>query len=129
MSLLKQVRPPSVQGAVELLGVILPIKVPTGIHEIQPVEICVYSGPICGRNPRKGAPTLIWICHRGWGCLSIALLLAVAWEGRHMGPLIIIVAMPWLFMEYTFYFFIKNRAPSPPFWAQTRPKRLIIPYS
>ena len=38
---------------------VLPIKVPTGIHEIQPVEICVYSGPICGRNPRKGAPTLI----------------------------------------------------------------------
>ena len=38
---------------------ILPIQLPFVIHEIQPLEICVDFGPICGRDPRKGAPTLI----------------------------------------------------------------------
>ena len=66
---------------------ILPRQLPWGVHEIQPLEICVDFGPICGRDPRKGAPTLICICHRTWLCLSIALLLAVSWEGCHMRPL------------------------------------------
>ena len=35
------------------------MQLPKGIHEIQPLEICVNSGLICGRDPRKGAPSLI----------------------------------------------------------------------
>ena len=30
-----------------------------GLHEIQPLEVLVDSGPIFGRDPRRGAPTLI----------------------------------------------------------------------
>ena len=57
-------------------GVILPIQLPRGIHEIQPLEICADFGCTCGRDPRKGAATLIWICHRGWGgaCRSLCFL-------------------------------------------------------
>ena len=44
-------------------GMILPIKVRRGTREIQRLEICVDFGTICGIDPRKGAPTLIWICH------------------------------------------------------------------
>ena len=72
---------------------ILPIQLRREIHEIQTLEICVDLGHVCGRDLRQGAPTLMWICRTGWECLSIALLLAVAWEGCHMAPLKITVAI------------------------------------
>ena len=37
----------------------LPIQPLRGIHEIEPLGICVDFGHICGRDPRKGAPILI----------------------------------------------------------------------
>ena len=45
---------------------ILPIPLPRGIHEIQPLKICVDFGHMFGTDPRKAALTLIWICHRRW---------------------------------------------------------------
>ena len=38
---------------------ILPNHLLWGIHEMQSLEVCVDFGPICGRDPRKSAPTLI----------------------------------------------------------------------
>ena len=75
---------------------ILPIQLPRGIHEIQPLEICLDFGHIFGRDSRKGGPTLTLTLDlsQRMGVLAIALLLAVAWEGCHMGPLKINVAMP-----------------------------------
>ena len=68
---------------------ILPIQTPRGIDEIQPLETCVDLGPICGRDPRKGDLDL----SQRMVVQSIALLLAAAWGGCHMGPLKINVAM------------------------------------
>ena len=47
-------------GGVDLVvGMIVSIELPRGIHEIQHLEICVGCGHICGTDPRKGVPTLI----------------------------------------------------------------------
>ena len=74
VSWLKQVRPPSVQGAADLLGDYLaPHQLPRGIREIQHLDIYVDFGHICGRDLRRDAPSLMWICYRGWGYLLIAL--------------------------------------------------------
>ena len=66
VSLLKRVRHPSVQGAVDLLEDVSPFQLPRGNHEIQPLKICVDFGHMFGTDPRKAALTLIWICHRRW---------------------------------------------------------------
>ena len=73
------------------MGVILPIQLPKEIHEVQPLQICVDFGPICGRDPRKGAPTLILDLSQRMGMLVDRS--AVAREGCYMGPLKINVAM------------------------------------
>ena len=66
---------------------ILPIQLPRGNHEIQPLEICADFGSTCGRDPRKGAATLIWICYRGWGVLVDLFASCIGLGRLSLGPL------------------------------------------
>ena len=57
------------RGLLICRGMVLPIQLPTGIHEIQPLEICVDFGAMCGRDLRKGGPTLIVYLSQRMGML------------------------------------------------------------
>ena len=74
-------------------GMILRIHLPRGIHEIQSLEISVDFAPLSGTDLHKTVLTPILDQLQRLAVIVDRLALAVAWEGRHMGPLKISVAM------------------------------------
>ena len=72
---------------------ILPIQLRRGTQEIHTLEICADFSRVCGTDPRKGAATLFWICHRGWGMLVNVFASCIGMERLSLGPLKINVAI------------------------------------